>query len=104
MAHYVVRARLKPERRDELREKLAQGAFVNVRPFGRGLSKALERAHLDPDTGEAVWEEQCFCTPPLAAEKPAILDRYFDDIETEEVDEGAGWKRLAALPSLWPDP
>lgn len=103
MAHYIVRARMKPERRTELREKLTQGSFVNVRPFGRGLSEALKRAHQDPDTGEAVWEEQCFCTPPLAAEKPAILDRYFDDIVTEAVNEGAGWKRLADLPLLWSD-
>lgn len=101
MAHYIVRARLKPERRNELREKLAQDAFVHIRPFGRGLSEALKRAHQDPDTGEAVWEEQCFCTPPLAAEKDTVLHRYFDHITTEEVKEGAGWQRLTNLPSLW---
>jgi len=104
VAHYIVRARMKPQRRAELREKLMRGEFMGVRPFGRGLSEALKRAHRDPDTGETVWEEQCFCTPPLAAEKEAILDRYFDHIVTEEVNKGAGWNQLANLPPLWSDP
>lgn len=101
MAHYIVRARLKSERATELRERLQDGAFDAIRPFGRGLSDALARARRDPDTGEAVWEEQCYCNPPLAAERVAVLDRYFDHIVTEEVAFGDGWRRIQHLPALW---
>lgn len=101
MAHYLVRGRLKPERSQELKEKLDAGAFETIRPFGRGLSDSLRRARLDPESGEAVWEEECFCSPPLAAERPAVLDAYFEGIATEEVAAGEGWRRIESLPSLW---
>src|SRR5690606_329828 len=66
VAHYIVRARLKQDLARELKEKLDAGEFRSIRPFGMGLSDALEKARKDPQTGEAVWEEQCFCNPPLA--------------------------------------
>lgn len=101
MVHYVVQARMKPERTAELREKPESGAFDTIRPLAREISSALRRARRDPAAGEAVWEEQCFCSPPLAAERPAILDRCFDDITTEEVTVGEGWARTERLPGLW---
>lgn len=101
MADYIVRARLKPEFAEELKERLDAGVFRDIRPFGQGLSDSLERAHRDPETGEAVWEERCFCNPPLKMERAQVLDRYFDEIVTEEVAPGEGWKQLEELPSLW---
>lgn len=101
VADYIVRARLKPERAEELQERLEEGAFDDMMPFGPGLADALERAHRDPETGEAVWEVRCYCNPPLAMERKAILDHYFDDITTEEVARGEGWKRIEDLPPLW---
>ena len=41
MAHYLVRARAKPEKLDELAERLAADAFVDLEPFGRALTKGL---------------------------------------------------------------
>lgn len=101
MAHYIVRARLKPELAAELRSRLETDEIDGIRPFGRGLADGLRRARRDPDTGEVLWEEQCFCTPPLAAERVAVLDKYFDAIATEEVNRGEGWGRLESLPALW---
>jgi len=101
MAYYLVRARLKPELAPELRARLDRGAFRPLRPFGRALTHALVTARRDPATGEAVWEEEDYCSPPLAMERAAVLDRYFDDLRTERVREGEGWRRIAALPSLW---
>lgn len=101
MAHYIVRARLKAERAKELRKRLQDGSIEAIRPFGRGLADALRQARRDPGSGESMWEEQCFCTPPLAAERPAVLDDYFDDIITEQVSAGEGWTRIETLPSLW---
>lgn len=104
MAFYLVRARLRAERAAELRDRLRQGAFRALRPFGPALTAALENARWDPAAGEAVWEEEDYCTPPLAMEREAVLDRYFEDLRVEPVAAGEGWRRIAGLPSLWDQP
>jgi hypothetical protein len=100
MAYYLVRANLREELKDELAEKLAARAFIKLRPFGEALTMGLEGARLQQD-GRVVWEEEDYCSPPLAMERAAVLDRYFTDIEVETVREEAGWKRIAELPALW---
>jgi len=101
MAFYLVRARLKPELREELRLRLERGEFQPLRPFGQALTKALREARWDPAAGEAVWEEEDYCAPPLAQEREAVLDRYFEAIRVERVREEEGWRRIKELPSLW---
>ncbi|WP_280538086.1 hypothetical protein [Halopenitus sp. POP-27] len=103
MAHRLVRARPTTDRLAELRERLRDGDVESMEPFGRALTTALERAKFDPDTGEAVWIEEDYCTPPLAMERDAVLDEYFEDITivVDDVDEAAGWTRLEDLPGLW---
>lgn len=103
MAHYLVRARLEPSLAQELRERLARGEFRSMRPFGLALTKGLENARLDPETGEAVWEEEDYCSPPLAMERAAVLDRYFRDLRVERVAPNEGWRRISQLPFLWED-
>lgn len=100
MAYYLVRANLREELYDELAQKLREMAFVHMRPFGQALTMGLEGARRQPD-GRVVWEEEDYCSPPLAMERAAVLDRYFTDIEVETVREDEGWKRIAELPSLW---
>jgi hypothetical protein len=99
MAHYLVRAEPKEEKLPELRAELDRDAFIGLRPFGRALSRGLNGARVDNAT--AVWEEEDYCSPPLAQEREAVLDAYFDQIEVEEVDEGQGWERIESLPSLF---
>jgi hypothetical protein len=99
--HYLVRARAKPEKLDELAERLAADAFVDLEPFGRALTKGLRGARLE--AGGAVWEEEDYCAPPLAEERAAVLDTYFEGITVEPVAMGAGWRRIEALPRLFPD-
>lgn len=74
-----------------------------MEPFGRALATALENARFDPARGEAVWVEEDYCTPPLAMERAEVLDDYFADVTVveEDVDEAAGWRRVAGLPGLW---
>jgi hypothetical protein len=101
MAYYLVRARPKPERLAELRARLDRQELAPMRPFGGSLTRALEGARRDPQTGEAVWEEEDYCSPPLAMERAAVLDAYFEALRVERVREGEGWRRLEGLPSLW---
>lgn len=74
-----------------------------MEPFGRAMTRALEAARFDPSSGEAVWVEEDYCSPPLAMERAEVLDDYFEDITIveEDVDEAAGWQRIDDLPGLW---
>ena len=99
MAYYLVRAKPKAERLGELQERLQKTSFVGLRPFGNALTHSLKEARTQPD-GIAIWEEEDYCSPPLAEERAAVLDKYFDEISVELVDAGEGWKRIEALPRL----
>jgi len=87
----------------ELRKQLDSGEIETMDPFGRAMVRALEKARFDPETGEAVWIEEDYCSPPLAMERDEVLDEYFDEIRIveEDVDEAAGWQRIDDLPGLW---
>lgn len=101
MAFYLVEATPRTEQLDELEQKLANDAFVDLRPFGSTISHSLRNARRRPD-GRVVWEEEDYCTPPLAQEREAVLDDYFRSIDVEPVTEGEGWSRIRGLPPLFP--
>jgi hypothetical protein len=101
MAYYLVSARAISDRLNDLEAKLKQRAFVELKPFGRSLTASLEGARKRPD-GTVVWEEEDYCRPPLAQERAAVLDRYFEGISVEPVERGSGWQRIAELPPLFP--
>jgi hypothetical protein len=102
MAYYLVTARPVVARMDDLEAKLSGRAFVGIRPFGLALTASLEGARRLPD-GTAVWEEEDYCRPPLAEERAAVLDQYFEGISVESVERGQGWQRIAGLPALFPE-
>jgi len=101
MAWYLVTALPKADRLAELEARLGREEFRRLRPFGEALSRSLGDARRLPDD-RAVWEEEDYCRPPLAEERAAVLDAYFDDITVEAVGEGEGWRRIAGLPRLLP--
>lgn len=103
MAYRFVRAEPKRDRMAELRARLDSGEIEQLEPFGRAMTKALDNARFDPDTGEAVWVEEDYCTPPLAMERAEVLDDYFESLTVvdENVDEAAGWQRIEDFPRLW---
>jgi hypothetical protein len=103
MAHRLVRARPRADLLAELRERLDDDELRAMDPFGESITRALDDARLDPDTGEAVWIEEDYCSPPLAMEREAVLDDYFEDLRVVEpdVDPEPGWRRIEDLPSLW---
>jgi hypothetical protein len=101
MAYYLVTASPRAHLVEELQGKLARNEFVSLRPFGRALSSSLRRARQLPD-GRATWEEEDYCRPPLAEERAAVLDHYFDGLAVEPVVEGTGWARIEPHPALFP--
>lgn len=103
MAKRFVRARPEQSQLAELRERLDSGEIEAMDPFGRAMTRALEKARFDPETGEAVWIEEDYCSPPLAMERAEVLDDYFEEITVieEDVDETKGWQQIDDLPGLW---
>ena len=100
MAFYLVTAEPKPEKLGELEGRLRDDEFSHLRPFGRALTRGLRGARRQ-DEGTAVWEEEDYCSPPLAMERDAVLDEYFDSIMVEEVEAEDGWRRIEKLPILF---
>ena len=100
MAHYIVTAKLKENKLDELKQKLTEKAFVSMKPFGKALTYSLENAKVSDD-GYITWEELDYCSPPLKQERAAVLDDYFVNINVEPVEKGAGWKKISELPRLF---
>jgi hypothetical protein len=98
MAYYLVKANA--HNLDELRDRLNSGEIGAMRPFGGSLYHGLDNARV-ADDGVIVWEEEDYCTPPLAMERRAVLDTYFTDLTVELVDEGEGWAQIDDLPRLW---
>jgi hypothetical protein len=103
MAYRFVRARPLRQRLTELRERLGSGDIEEMEPFGQAMTKALQNARFDPETGETVWIEEDYCTPPLAMERAEVLDDYFEEITIVDgnVDEADGWERINDLPEFW---
>jgi len=102
MAHYLVTAKPKRTRLGDLLGKLREHAYSPMRPFGKAMTYSLENARLRED-GYATWEEEDYCTPPLAQERAAALDEFFDDLRVTPVQEGAGWEKVEGLPRLFPE-
>ena len=101
MVFWLVTAKPRAERLGELRRRLDSREISRMRPFGRSLENGLVNAKLRED-GSALWEEEDYCVPPLAQERAAVLDYYFDNLTVEDIgDPGRGWKKLTNLPSLW---
>jgi hypothetical protein len=102
MAYYLVEAAAKEERLKELAERLEKDEFVSMRPFGISVTFSLRGARRRPDGGVA-WEEEDYCSPPLAQERAAVLDEYFHDLRVTSVQRNEGWAQIRDLPPLFPE-
>jgi hypothetical protein len=102
MAHYLVIAKPKAGRLSDLSANLRSNIYASMRPFGKALTHSLKNARVRDD-GTATWEEEDYCTPPLAQERAAALDEFFDELQVAPVQEGEGWAKVQDLPRLFPD-
>src|ERR671938_393542 len=99
MAYYLVTARPKRDQLAELARLVESRAVEPMQPFGRALQPSLANRRVRPD-GAAMWEEEDYSRPPLAEERAAVLDRFFDQIEVQTVARGSGWELIQDLPLL----
>ena len=102
MAYYLVEATAKEERLPELAQRLEKDEFLPMRPFGGSVTFSLRGARKRPDGG-VVWEEEDYCSPPLAQERAAVLDEYFQDLCVTPVQKNEGWAQIRDLPPLFPE-
>ena len=102
MTFYLVSATPRSALLAELSHRLTRDEFARLRPFGPSLTSALRGARRLPN-GRAMWEEEDYCRPPLAEERAAVLDTYFDNLKVEMVRQGTGWRQIRNLPRLFPE-
>ena len=102
MAYYLVEAAAKEARLPELGNRLEKEEFLSMRPFGPSVTFSLRGARRRPDGG-VVWEEEDYCSPPLAQERAAVLDEYFQDLRVTAVQRNEGWAQIRDLPPLFPE-
>lgn len=102
MAYYLITAKPKSDRLEDLLGNLRRRMYASMRPFGKAMTNALENARLRKD-GYATWEEEDYCTPPLAQERAAALDEFFEELNVTPVQSGQGWKKIEQLPRLFPE-
>ncbi len=88
---YKVCARLKTGTAADFLEKLTDGTIQNLQPDGPEMVDSMNRAVVTVD-GSVEWSEKCFCSTPLAHERATVLDRYFEDISTELIDDYRDYK------------
>ncbi len=83
---YVVTARFKPFTATEFYRKLTDGTIQSQKPDGKEIVASMRRAKISQD-GTVRWSEVCYCPTPLQHERETVYDRYFEDIQTEEIED-----------------
>ena len=102
MTIYIVRAKPKKNLMEDLHKRLESGQISQLKPFGKAIQYGLQNAKIDYNDGYAYWVEEDYCSPLLAMEREAVLDKYFDEISVEKVEEPErGWERIRGKPLLW---
>jgi hypothetical protein len=97
-----VTAKPKSDLMQELLVNLRNNAYASMRPFGKALTYSLRNARLRED-GYATWEEEDYCSPPLAEERAAALDEFFEDLSVASIRAGTGWQEINQLRPLFPE-
>jgi hypothetical protein len=79
---YLVKARLKPGRKQALLQAVRSGTLGRGSIAGDEYLHNMQQARLAAD-GTARWVEVCFCDPPLAEERP-YWEEYFELVEVKD--------------------
>ncbi len=84
--HYTITARFKRETAAEFHRRLTDGTIENQKPDGKEIVASMRRAKVDRE-GVVRWSEVCYCPTPPQHEKETVYDHFFEDIETNKVED-----------------
>ena len=84
--YYKVTAQFKIETAKNFHQKLSDGTIAQQKPDGQEIVDSMKRAVVT-DERVVQWSEVCYCATPLAHERETVLDKHFDNMTTEEIDE-----------------
>ena len=84
--YYAVTARFKPFAAAKFYENLTDGSLQSQKPDGEEIIASMKRARISQD-GTVQWSEVCYCRTPLKHERETVYDHFFEDIQTEEVED-----------------
>ena len=84
--HYTVTARFNSDTAAEFHRLLTDGTMESQKPDGKEIVASMKRAKIDGE-GVVRWSELCYCPTPLEHERATVYDRFFSDIETEEIED-----------------
>jgi len=79
---YLVKARLKRERKEALVKAIDTGTLGKGSVAGDEYLHNMEQARVSED-GAAHWVEVCFCATPLQEERP-YWEEYFDLLSVKD--------------------
>lgn len=79
---YLVRARIKPGREQELLAAIDAGTLGEGSVAGDEYLRNMREARLFDD-GAARWVEVCYCATPLEEERP-YWEEYFDLVQVQD--------------------
>jgi hypothetical protein len=79
---YLVKARIKPGSGRKLLTAIADGSLGRGSIAGDEYKYDLEHARVQKD-GEIHWVETCFCSTPLAEERP-YWEEYFELVAVKD--------------------
>jgi hypothetical protein len=79
---YLVRAKVKAERRKELLEAIGDGTLGEGSVAGGEYLRNMRQAR-QCDDGSVRWVEVCYCANPLEEERP-YWEEYFDLIKVQD--------------------
>lgn len=83
---YKVKAKFNYEKAKEFLGKLRDGSIANQQPDGPSIMKGMKNATIDSE-GLVNWTELCYCPTPLFHERGTVYDKFFSDMETEEIGD-----------------
>jgi len=82
---YKVKAKFINSKSKEFYKKLIDGTIEKQRPDGSEIVASMNRAIID-SSGLVKWTETCYCPSPLLHERSTVYDHYFNDMETEVIE------------------
>jgi len=82
---YLVRAKLKPGKKEPLQHAIDSGSLGEGSIAGDEYFRNMEEARLYPDQ-TARWVEVCYCPAPLQEEKP-YWEEYFELTQIQDAHD-----------------